>query len=81
MCSSVVYGGVCVCVCVCVFDAVLETLCLAVFKSSNAQVKVESASSTCPVCGFISLKEKQMIPCKALNNNKKHWLLLVVLKW
>lgn len=59
---------------VCVFDAVLETFCLAVFKSSNAQVKAESASSTCPVCGLVIYqpKEMQMIPCKALDNIKKH---------
>ncbi len=59
------------CLCVCVFDAVLETLCL-VFKSSNAQVKVESASSTCHVCGLVIYQptRKANDPCKALDKNK-----------
>ncbi|KAL1262767.1 hypothetical protein QQF64_005506 [Cirrhinus molitorella] len=60
----------------------VETLCLAVFYSSNAQAKVESASSTCPLCGLVIYhpKRKANDPFKALDNAKKtYWFISVLI--
>jgi len=47
------------------------------FKSSNTQVKVESPSSTCPVCGLVIYppKRKANDPYRV----KKPWTILVYL--